>query len=106
MRISPIGINYQQKSLPVKRRLKENEPVSLPQSSEINFKGKHDCTKFLAGICGVLGTAGAVGGMLIMTGGLGAATLPWILGYGAASAGAGAIIGHDLDKAADKNDKK
>lgn len=106
MRISSIGANYQQKTMPVKRRLKENEPVNLPQSSDVNFKGKHDCAKFLGGICGVLGTAGAVGGMLIMTGGLGAAALPWILGYGAASAGAGAIIGHDLDKTANKDDKK
>ena len=65
----------------------------------VEFKGKHTFAKGFAGICGGLGLLGAVGGILIMTGGLGAAALPWIAGYGAASAGAGAIVGHQLDKA-------
>lgn len=67
------------------------------------FQGKHSFAKGFAGIAGLLGTAGAVGGILIMTGGLGAAALPWILGYGAASAGAGAVVGHQLDKTEDKD---
>lgn len=82
----------------------KNKKLSASQHSSVNFSGGHEFTKAFAGICGVLGTAGAVGGMLIMTGGLGAAVLPWIAGYGAASAGAGAIIGHQVDKAG-KEDK-
>lgn len=67
------------------------------------FQGKHYCTKLLGGTFGALGTLGAVGGTIIMTGGV---ALPFVLAYGAVCAGAGATLGHILDKGADKYDKE
>lgn len=107
MKINPISVcqprnNYRQ----IRHIVPQTLSVPEEQNPTIAFKGKHDCAKFLGGLCGVLGTAGAVGGFLIMTGGLGAAALPWIAGYGALSAGTGALIGHDIDKSAKDSDKK
>lgn len=81
-----------------------SKKLSASQGTSVSFGRGHEYTKALAGIFGAAGTVGAIGGILIMTGGLGAATLPFIAGYGAASAGAGAILGHQVDKS-DKNDK-
>ena len=86
MRISPINVNYQ----PCKQRTKTNINVQ-----NFAFQGKHDTAKFLGGVFGSLGTIGAIIGTTIMTGG---ASLPFVLGYGALSAGSGAILGHMIDK--------
>lgn len=106
MKISPMNAynvrsNYQARNVsrPVTTTMPEEQP-------EFSFKGKHQFAKGLAGICGVLGVLGATGGILIMTGGLGAAALPWIAGYGAATAGTGAILGHQIDKAENDNKKE
>ena len=42
-----------------------------------------------------MGTLGAIGGTLLMTGGI---ALPIVLGYGAACAGCGGVLGHIIDK--------
>jgi hypothetical protein len=47
-----------------------------------------------------LATLGAIGGSLVLSGGL---SLPFILGYGAIGAASGAVIGHRIDKNSDKN---
>lgn len=106
MRISPINVNYQQKSLPVRHRLKETESASIPQQTEVNFKGKHDFAKTLGAVFGGAGTVGAITGTLIMTGGLAAATLPFIAAYGALSGAGGVILGHQIDKDSEENDTK
>jgi hypothetical protein len=68
-----------------------------------SFQGKHSSAKFLGGLFGALGTLGAIGGTIIMTGGV---ALPMVLGYGALSAGSGAILGNIIDKGAEKAEKK
>ena len=107
MKICPINSIYcRPKPIPVKYVKNKPEPVTTTIKTDVNFKGKHDCAKLLCGIFGTLGTVGAIGGMLIMTGGLGAATLPWIIGYGATSAGIGAYMGHQVDKDQNKPENK
>ena len=96
MRINPIGVNYYQQKLSINTKNATNY-VSQP-----NFCGKHSSAKFFGSLFGTLATAGAIGGSLIMSGGL---SLPFILGYGALGAAGGAVIGHTIDKGAseDKN---
>lgn len=94
MRISPVSIN-QPSCRPKPNVIKKNV---LQQPT---FQGKHTTAKFLGGLFGALGTIGAIGGTIIMTGGV---ALPMVLGYGAACAGSGAVLGHMIDKDAD-NDK-
>lgn len=107
MKISSINA-YGQRNIYQQRKAVQNPNITVPEvpKQSVSFQGKHSFAKGFAGIAGLLGTAGAVGGILIMTGGLGAAALPWILGYGAASAGAGAVVGHQLDKTEDKDKDK
>ena len=67
------------------------------------FHGKHEATKVLGGLFGAVGTLGAICGTVIITGGV---ALPMVLGYGALSAGSGAVLGHILDSGdKDKKDK-
>ena len=72
------------------------------KQKNVSFDGKHDCAKFLGGLFGTLDTLGAIGGTVIMTGGV---ALPFVIGYGALSAGSGLLLGHQMDKAADKENK-
>ncbi len=104
MRINPISVTYANQPARAKRAsLKTDLPA--PQTSEPAFKGKHTCAKGLAAIFGALGTAGAVGGILIMTGGLAAPALGMIAAYGGLSAASGAIIGHEIDKGAKEEEE-
>lgn len=91
MRVNPIHLNYQ-KSIPTVKRVRQ-----------VNFEGKHDCAKFLGGVCGGLGTLGALGGIAIMTGGV---SLIPTLAYGALCTGIGAAFGHAIDKSANNNNQK
>ena len=102
MRINPVGVNYA-KSV-CKSNCKPIREVTLPEpvKEELSFKGKHTYIKAFTGIFGALGTAGAVGGTLIMTGGL---ILPVIAGYGAACALAGTAYGAMFDSLANKEDE-
>ena len=88
MRISPISVNYQ--TCKPRTNLQSNKMHQQP-----TFQGKHDAAKFFGGVFGALGTLGAIGGTLIMTGGV---ALPIVLGYGATCAGCGGILGHIIDK--------
>lgn len=97
MMISPINANY---SNGYSRMSKSARP-SCKSSVQPNFQGKHDCAKIFGGICGGLGTAGALGGIFIMTGGV--AIIPTLI-YGATCAGMGAAFGHQIDKS--ENNKK
>lgn len=72
------------------------------KNKNVSFDGKHDCAKFFGGLMGALGTIGAIGGTIIMTGGL---AIPAIIGYGAACTAGGAIIGHQIDKGAEEYEK-
>ena len=94
MKIIPIG--YQTKHL----------CQSKYQSNQIHLKhpsfqnGKHECAKFFGGLAGTLGTLGAIGGTIIMTGGV---AIPAVIGYGAVCTAIGTGIGHAIDKEAEKN---
>ncbi len=105
MRIQSIS-SYQIKSNNYIKHKKVNQNYTYTQSQNdtVSFTSKHTFAKGFAGVFGTAGTLAAIGGMLIMTGGLGAAALPFIAGYGAVSAGIGASIGHQLDKV-DKDDE-
>ena len=70
---------------------------------EVNFNGKHSCAKLLGGTFAGLGTLGALGGIAIMTGGV--SLIPTLI-YGACCGGAGAALGHVIDRGADKYDKE
>ena len=78
MRVSPIS-NYQ--------KIQNYKHCS-------NFKGKNDCAKLIGGLAGALGTAGAIGGTILM----GGISLPFVLAYGGLSTLIGAGIGHAIDK--------
>lgn len=91
MRVNPINLNYQ-KPMPIIKRTRS-----------VNFEGKHDCAKVLGGICGGIGTLGALGGLAIMTGGI--SIIP-TLAYGAICTGLGAAIGHALDKSEGNSDER
>ena len=98
MRINPIGANYYQFNQ------QRTRTAALPANKNVSFQGKHGTAKFLGGLFGAMGTLGAIGGTIIMTGGV---ALPIVLGYGALSAGSGAIVGHIIDKGnPDYNKKK
>ncbi|DAA99975.1 TPA: hypothetical protein CPT89_08785 [Candidatus Gastranaerophilales bacterium HUM_11] len=96
MKISSINA-YGQRNIYQQRKAVQHPSITVPEAPKqsVSFQGKHSFAKGFAGIAGLLGTAGAVGGILIMTGGL-----------GAASAGAGAVVGHQLDKTEDKDKDK
>ena len=87
MRINPIGTNYQLNSRLAKTAVITSKPAS--------FQGRHDTAKALGGLFGIMGTLGAITGTIIMSGGV---ALPFVIGYGALSAGSGAIVGHVIDK--------
>lgn len=105
MKINSVSVYspryYQRKVTPAVSRTNAGKSRLAPY-----FKGKYDCALFLGGVGGALGTLGAIGGMLIMTGGLGAATLPFIAGYGAFCTGTGAVLGNMVDKGARENEDK
>ena len=86
MRINPINVNYPN----CKPKTTVKAHVQQPA-----FQGKHSTAKFLGGVFGAMGTLGAIGGTILMTGGL---ALPIVLGYGAACTGCGAALGHIIDK--------
>ena len=97
MRINSIGVNYYQiNSL-------NHSTNRAAYSSQPSFGHKHTSAKFWGGLFGTLATAGAIGGSLIMSGGL---SLPFILGYGALGAASGAYLGHKIDKGAEEANKK
>ena len=77
MRISPVCMNY-----------------SI--TPKVSFQGKHTCMKWGAAIFGSAAALGAIGGSIIMTGGLSA--IPLLAAYAGLGAGTGAIIGHTVDK--------
>ena len=93
MRVSQISVNYQN----------FNSVPRVKTGKQPTFRGKHDTAKVLCGVFGALGTLGAIGGTIIMTGGV---ALPFVLGYGAACGGSGAIIGHMIDKSSPDYNKK
>jgi len=92
MRVNPVTNNYYHKSLIRDKHLKV-------QQQHVTFEGKHSGAKILGGLFGTIAAAGAIGGSLIMSGGL---ALPFIIGYGAVGAAGGAMIGHQIDKGAKK----
>ena len=95
MRINPISVTYQ--NCKPRTNVQRNKVQQL-----LTFQGKHDTAKFLGGLFGVLGTLGAIGGTIIMTGGV---ALPMVIGYGATCAGSGAVLGHIIDKGANESEK-
>lgn len=92
MRISPIGCSYAVR--------KTAQPAKTVPNQ--NFQGKHSGAKWGAAIFGTAATLGAIGGSLIMTGGLSA--IPLLAAYAGIGAGAGALIGNEVDKG-NKNTK-
>ena len=109
MRISLISIKPAITSFPASKnfdthRKYEVHAQNMENLNQVSFRSKHESAKLFGIVCGVLGTAGAIGGSLIMTGGL--AAIPYIIGYGALSAGIGAVGGHILDKGNNENYKK
>ena len=96
MRINPISVNYQ--SCKPKTKIQPTKVHCQP-----TFQGKHSTAKILGGIFGAMGTLGAIGGTIIMTGGV---ALPIVLGYGATCAGCGGFLGHIIDKGNPDYDKK
>ena len=95
MKINPVtNANYQPNYV---KKARISQPA-FHQNQNVSFKGRHACAKAFGSVAGVLGTIGAIGGILIMTGGIGTAAIPAILGYGAVSAASGAAIGHQIDK--------
>lgn len=100
MRISPISMSLPQSKSVEKRTRYVNQPMA----SAINFRnGKHECAKFFGGLAGTLGTLGAIGGTIIMTGGV---ALPAVIAYGAGCTILGASIGHVVDKEAERKPEK
>ena len=95
MRVSAINVNY-----PSVAKAQKIQKQNLTNYSEPTFSGKNQYAKLGAGIAGGLGTLGAIGGLLIMTGGL---ALPAILAYGGTCAAIGAGVGHQIDKDIEKN---
>lgn len=96
MKVNPISVNY--RTYRHNNRVQTNKMYQQP-----TFQGKHDAMKLFGGLFGALGTLGAIGGTIIMTGGV---ALPVVLAYGAGCAGTGAALGHILDKGAEKYDKE
>ena len=89
MRINSINnYSYTNRGIKVKNSLSNNHTNAL------SFQGKRTFTKLLGGMFGATGTVGAIGGSLIMSGGI---LLPIVLLYGGASAVAGAVLGHMID---------
>ncbi len=86
MRVSPIT-NYQR--------------TYTCKNSQTTFKKKYPCTKFLSGIFGTMGTVGAIGGTIIMTGGI---ALPAVLAYGGMCALSGAGLGYAMDRGNNDDD--
>ena len=87
MRINPVNINY-----------------AKPKTNNVRFQGKHSCAKWGAALFGGAATLGAIGGSLIMTGGLSA--IPLLAAYVGIGAGSGALIGHSIDKKSREFGKK
>lgn len=71
MKISSINA-YGQRNIYQQRKAVQHPSITVPEAPKqsVSFQGKHSFAKGFAGIAGLLGTAGAVGGILIMTGGL------------------------------------
>ena len=87
MRISSVCVNY-----------------TKPNVQKAQFKGKHTYAKWGAAIFGGAATIGAIGGSIIMTGGISA--IPLLAAYIGLGAGSGALFGHTIDKGAKEFDKK
>ena len=87
MRISSVNMNYK-----------------VPKRNGVQFQGKNTCAKTLAALFGGAAAAGAIGGSILMSGGL--AAIPWIAAYIGIGAGSGALIGHSIDKGSKQLDKK
>ena len=95
MRINPVSsVNYYGP-----KQAKIHSKQNCVQIQQPSFQGKHSSAKFWGGLFGTVGTLGAV----IYTGG---AALPFVIGYGALSAWSGAILGHIIDKGAEKAEKE
>lgn len=100
MRVSPISVNYQIPKYTA-NKLRNEKPTEV--ADNVQFKGKHDCAKLLGSTFGALGTLGAMGGIAIMTGGI--SLIPTLI-YGATCATGGVLLGNELDKVPDDDDKK
>ena len=87
MKVSSVSLNY-----------------SRPNVHKVQFKGKHTYAKWGAAIFGSAATIGAIGGSIIMTGGISA--IPILAAYIGVGAGSGALIGHSIDKGSKEFDKK
>lgn len=94
MRISPVSVYNIQST---------NKNQKINHKSQVQFQGWKGA-KWGAAIFGTMATAGAIGGSLIMTGGLSA--IPLLAAYVGIGAGSGAIIGHTIEKGAKEADKK
>lgn len=100
MRINPVGINYSS-------RISTNKGRKLSQSSyagdTVSFQKGNACKKALGMTFGTSALLGSVLGTIIMTGGV---ILPAVAIYTGIATAAGVAIGHEIDKADDKDDKK
>lgn len=96
MRISPIYVNYQNRHL--RKQVFIGEPENQP-SFQAKWKGK----LVGAGVFGTLGGIAAIGGSIIMTGGITA--IPLLATYAATAAAQGAILGHGYDRYSEKLEK-
>lgn len=101
MKIYPVNLyytNYNNKSVKTsfaKAGFNRNQP---------NFCSKYRSAKFLGGLFGTIATVSAATFAVVSTGGV--AAIPFVLGYGAIGAGAGAALGYQIDKGAKEFDEK
>lgn len=95
MKINPVRANYQSASVKTRK---------IPPYSQVQFQSKHSGMKWGTIIFGGMATLGAVGGTILMSGGV--AAIPWALAYIGIGAGSGAVIGHQIDKGAEKAGKE
>lgn len=104
MRINPVvRVNNSRNLKITNSKHKVDTPTASPACNTLSFEGKHTYAKTFTGIAGTIGTLSAIGGSLIMTGGL---SLPIIAGYGAICALSGTVVGAVLDSEPPKDDKK
>ena len=106
MRVNAIKNNYQSYGMKTGNMMKTNSAVISSKNSELSFQGKHTCAKVIGGLTGALGLIGSVAGVAIMTGGIGLAALPAILGYSAMTTASGVWLGHQIDKDSAKEEEK
>ena len=114
MRVNAISGSYQNYGVnraKISRQVKSSTIGSVNNrigsvDNNVAFKAKFGNTLACSGIFATLGAIGAVGGIAIMTGGLGLAALPAIAAYSTACAGAGAVVGRMADKMEEDDEKK